>query len=136
MGFLDKAKRAAEQAQAKLDEVQQQFNESRQRSGQGGADSAVRYDQHGRPIPPSESATPPHGDPVAPHHPGTASPGPSAHAEDPAPPHGDPVAPDAPLAPQASETPGVPRTEAPAEEDRNHPSSAPPPLSSGDPLAG
>jgi hypothetical protein len=81
MGFMDKAKKMAEQAQSKLDEVQKQFNE-----GQSGSSSSqgppVEYDQHGRPIrseappqaaeapepapPPAEAATPPHGDPVAP----------------------------------------------------------------------
>jgi hypothetical protein len=69
MGFMDKAKKLAEQAQEKLDEVQKQFNE-----GQAGGAQAppVEYDQHGRPVraepapPPAESATPPHGDPVAP----------------------------------------------------------------------
>ena len=72
MGFMDKAKKLAEQAQTKLDEVQKQFNE-----GQGAAQPgpAVEYDQHGRPIrpepapPPAEAATPPHGDPVAPREP-------------------------------------------------------------------
>jgi hypothetical protein len=81
MGFMDKAKKMAEQAQSKLDEVQKQFNE-----GQSGSSSShgppVEYDQHGRPIrgeappppaeapapaaPPAESTTPPHGDPIAP----------------------------------------------------------------------
>ena len=79
MGFMDKAKKLAEQAQTKLDEVQKQFNEGQ--SGTTGAQPgpAVEYDQHGRPIrsepppepapPPAEAATPPHGDPVAPREP-------------------------------------------------------------------
>jgi hypothetical protein len=70
MGFMDKAKKMAEQAQTKLDEVQKQFNE-----GQASPQSQgppVEYDEHGRPVrsepapPPAESATAPHGDPVAP----------------------------------------------------------------------
>ena len=70
MGFMDKAKKMAEQAQEKLDEVQKQFNESQGSSQSQGP--PVEYDQHGRPVraepapPPAESATPPHGDPVAP----------------------------------------------------------------------
>jgi hypothetical protein len=76
MGFMDKAKKMAEQAQSKLDEVQKQFNEG-QSSGTTSQAPPVEYDQHGRPIrgesppaepaaPPAESTTPPHGDPVAP----------------------------------------------------------------------
>jgi hypothetical protein len=70
MGFMDKAKKLAEQAQDKLDEVQKQFNESQGSSQSQGP--PVEYDQHGRPVraepaaPPAESTTPPHGDPVAP----------------------------------------------------------------------
>jgi hypothetical protein len=117
MGFMDKAKKMAEQAQAKLDEAQKQFNSGEQQ-GQGSG-PAVEYDKHGRPIPQAEpdAVAPPHGDPVAgsaptPPTPPEAPPAPSA----PPAAHGDPVAP-------------------PAEEDRNNPSYAPPKLSSGDPLA-
>jgi hypothetical protein len=108
MGFLDKAKQMAEQAQTKLDEVQKQFNESQGSAPQPGPGPAVEYDKHGRPVP----------------------------KDDPAPPHGDPVAQSAP--PPAPAAPAAPPT-APAEgaeEDRNHPSYAPPNLTSGDPLAG
>ena len=52
MGFLDKAKKLAEQAQTKLDEVQKQFNERQPGS------SAT-------PQAPADTATPPHGDPLA-----------------------------------------------------------------------
>src|SRR5919108_550945 len=48
MGFMDKAKKLAEQAQEKLDEAQKNFNKSQEpqaRQGEG-----VRYDDHGRPI--------------------------------------------------------------------------------------
>jgi hypothetical protein len=111
MGFLDKAKKLAEQAQTKLDEVQGQFNQ------QGGAPSgpATAYDQHGRPVAPADAPPPP------------ATPG--------VPPTGSPAAPPSeahPAAPPAPPTPGTP----PVEEDRNHPSYAPPKLTSGDPLAG
>ena len=70
MGFMDKAKKLAEQAQEKLDEVQKQFNESQ--ASPRSQEPPVEYDQHGRPVraepapPPAESTTPPHGDPVAP----------------------------------------------------------------------
>jgi hypothetical protein len=72
MGFMDKAKKLAEQAQEKLDEAQKNFNE-KQDTGSQSAHGEVRYDEHGRPIqdetpaaataPPS--ATPPP-DPTAP----------------------------------------------------------------------
>ncbi len=53
MGFMDKAKKMAEQAQEKLDEVQTQFNENQsQQTGQsaGGTGGGVTYDKHGRPV--------------------------------------------------------------------------------------
>ena len=72
MGFMDKAKKLAEQAQEKLDEAQKNLNEKQGSSSQP-AQGGVRYDEHGRPIqeetpaaatvPPS--ATPP-ADPMAP----------------------------------------------------------------------
>ena len=77
MGFMDKAKKLAEQAQDKLDEVQKQFNEGQQGTSQA---PPVEYDQHGRPVraepapPPAEGVTPPHGDPVAPAPPRPRSP--------------------------------------------------------------
>ena len=49
MGFLDKAKKLAEQAQTKLDEVQSQINTQGSRKPPGGP--VVEYDKHGRPIP-------------------------------------------------------------------------------------
>ena len=107
MGFMDKAKKLAEQAKTKLDEVQQQFNESQGSSPQ---QPSVEYDQHGRPI---RSEPPP--EPPAP----AAEPAPPP-AEAATPPHGDPVSPSEPS----------------AEEDRNNPSYAPPKLTGGDPLAG
>jgi formin 2/WAS/WASL-interacting protein len=130
MGFMDKAKKLAEQAQEKLDEVQKQFNESPPGSTapQG---PAVEYDQHGRPIRREEpAATPPHGDPLegdaAP--PPTPAPPPAAAAAPPAPPSAPAPVPD-PAAPPPGGPTGTP------DEDRNKPSYAPPKLSSGDPLA-
>jgi hypothetical protein len=118
MGFMDKAKKMAEQAQAKLDEAQKQFNQG-QSTGQQPSGPAVEYDKHGRPIPsePPATATPPHGDPVG--APGAAAPPPPPSA----PPTPDPAAP-------APPTP--PNTE--GEEDPNRPSYAPPKMTSGDPL--
>jgi hypothetical protein len=131
MGFMDKAKKMAEQAQAKIDEAQKQFNAGQQQGQPSGP--AVEYDSHGRPIPQAEpdAATPPHGDPVADSAPPPPAP-PAAPPAPSAPPaaHGDPVAP-----PPAPAPPAQPAADAPA-EDPNHPSYAPPKLSSGDPLAG
>jgi hypothetical protein len=67
MGFMDKAKKLAEQAQEKLDEAQKNFNQSD--SGQSGAQGdAVKYDDHGRPIqdaPPAGATAPPAAEPAA-----------------------------------------------------------------------
>ena len=54
MGFMDKAKKLAEQAQEKLDEAQKNFNKSD--GPQAPAGEGVRYDDHGRPI--QEEQTP------------------------------------------------------------------------------
>jgi hypothetical protein len=48
MGFMDKAKKLAEQAQGKLDDAQKNFNKSE--GPQAPASEGVRYDDHGRPI--------------------------------------------------------------------------------------
>jgi hypothetical protein len=65
MGFMDKAKKLAEQAQEKLDEAQKNFNKSEEEQpGQG-----VRYDEHGRPIQeetPAAAAPPPAAEPAEP----------------------------------------------------------------------
>jgi hypothetical protein len=76
MGFMDKAKKLAEQAQEKLDEAQKNFNKSD--SPQAQPEQSVQYDEHGRPIqqetpaadpadaaPAEEAATPPPADPPA-----------------------------------------------------------------------
>ena len=54
MGFMDKAKKLAEQAQEKLDEAQKNFNKPQE--SQAPAGGGVRYDDHGRPI--QEEQTP------------------------------------------------------------------------------
>ena len=128
MGFLDKAKKLADQAQEKLDEVQKDFNakqgtSSPQQAPTGGA--AVEYDAHGRPV----SAAPSSPTPAAPPAPADKGPtiDPSAPTSpDPAPnrPHGDPLVNESgPPTPQAGRTPPEP----PSSNSG---------LSSGDPLAG
>ena len=151
MGFLDKAKKMAEQAQAKIDEAQKQFNE---RQGQQQSGPAVEYDAHGRPIAqdPRETSAPPHGDPLASAQDQAVSSPPAPAAPTPGVPptgHGDPVTAPPASEPAAPPPPGVPPTDAPAPEapparpeadappeDRNRPRYEPPKLSSGDPLAG
>src|SRR5690348_9848420 len=111
MGFLDKAKKLAEQAQDKLDEVQSQFNQQHSAPASG---PVTEYDKHGRPIPP---ATPPASSPppappetVAPPEPSTPGVPPTGSAAEP------PVeAP--PAAPAPPPTPGTPAVE----DDRNFP---------------
>ena len=140
MGFLDKAKKLAEQAQTKLDEVQGQFNQQQAGTSSG---PVTEYDKHGRPIPPAGEdaaatmgSTPPPAPPAPPEAP--ATPGvpptgsPASEAVTSAPREAGAPVEDSPSAPAPPPTPGVP----PVEEDRNHPSYAPPPLTSGDPLAG
>jgi hypothetical protein len=81
MGFMDKAKKLAEQAQQKLDEAQQNFNKSASPEA-GPQEGAVRYDEHGRPIqeaPPAGTAPPPSAEPPA------ADPAPPPAAEQAAP---------------------------------------------------
>ncbi len=123
MGFLDKAKKLAEQAQTKLDEVQSQINTqgSSQAPPQG---PVTEYDKHGRPIPQQQTASPPHGDPLtAGSVPPPAPPTPPTPPQPPsppgagwgAPPHGDPIDPPDPVDPPdpGLTTPGVPPTEPP-----------------------
>lgn len=104
MGFMDKAKKYAEQAQTKLDEVQKQFNEqqgaAKQQSAGAGA-PPVEYDQHGRPV--RNDSERPHGDPLAQPSPASApepAREPVAPTTDPEPPHGDPLADASPKPPK------------------------------------
>ena len=140
MGFMDKAKKMAEQAQAKLDEVQKSVN-TPQGGPPAGGGPVVEYDKHGRPVQPA-AVTPDPAAPPAPPAPPAATPGvpPTAPPAPPASvgppgsaPTPDPSAPTPPSpSPSAAAAPGGP----PAPEDRNHPSTEAPKLSSGDPLAG
>jgi hypothetical protein len=66
MGFMDKAKQLAEQAQQKLDETQKNFNKSNAPEAQPDA-GGVKYDEHGRPIqdaPPAGATAPPAAEPA------------------------------------------------------------------------
>lgn len=119
MGFMDKAKKLADQAQAKLDEVQTQFNE-KQGSGASptapgaGSPPATEYDQQGRAVPPA---------------PVDKAPSIDREATDPEPPHGDPL-----LTGEDASRHG-------ADADRGEKPSTPPApgsqgLTGGDPLAG
>ena len=96
MGFMDKAKKLAEQAQEKLDEAQQNFNKGGSTPGQ---QAETRYDAHGRPIedgPPAGTAPPP--------------PAPDPAAADPAAASAatEPTAPEPPAAPPAPSEGGSP----------------------------
>ena len=70
MGFMDKAKQLAEQAQEKLDDAQKQLNERQGGTTQPGSEGGTRYDKHGRPeaapadAPPAASTPPPPADPA------------------------------------------------------------------------
>jgi hypothetical protein len=95
MGFMDKAKKLAEQAQEKLDEAQQNFNKGGATPGQQAG--GTQYDAHGRPVqdappagdpaPPAPEAEPPAADPAAATEP-TAPEPPAAPAPPPAPSEG------------------------------------------------
>jgi hypothetical protein len=70
MGFMDKGKKLAEQAQQKLDEAQQNFSKSSSPQAEPQA-GETRYDEHGRPVqdpvqdsPPAGEAPPPPADPA------------------------------------------------------------------------
>src|SRR6185503_16309294 len=105
MGFLDKAKKLAEEAQQKLDEAQKQFN-ARQAPGQESSEEAVEYDAHGRPVRREGSVPPPRADvpPVPP--PGADAPPPMPGAWPPpeaaAPPQPPPAGDVPPLEPPAA----------------------------------
>ena len=72
MGFMDKAKKMAEQAQAKLDEAQKQFN-SGQQQGQAPVRPSSTTSTAARSRSQAPPAAPPHGDPLAGHVPGAAA---------------------------------------------------------------
>jgi hypothetical protein len=119
MGFLDKAKKMAEQAQTKLDEVQKQFNESQggsQGASAGGAGGdPIEYDQHGRPVSTGEPAAPPPPPPAPP---------------------APPAAPEAATAPPPPAPTAPPAPPAPEPQQQRDDEYAAPKLTSGDPLEG
>ena len=130
MGFLDKAKKLAEQGQAKLDEAQKSINKSGQHQPPGGP--IVEYDKHGRPIQPSPVAPDSEAPPIStPAVPPTGDPAPVASTG----PVPEPAAPGVPATAAPSTPAAAPPGPTPP-EDRNKPSNEPPKLSSGDPLAG
>ncbi len=134
---MDKAKKMAEQAQAKLDEVQKQLNTT-QGGQQAGGGPAVEYDKHGRPIQPApgdagrrRSAAPP------PRRRASRPPPGGAARVAPRPPRLRPdararAAPKPARAAPAAAAPAGP----PAPEDRNRPSTEPPKLSERGPARG
>jgi hypothetical protein len=98
VGFMDKAKKLAEQAQQKLDEAQTQFNQSAAPQGGQAEGGGIQYDEHGRPI---QQTPPPAPNPAAGAPP---SPAPTAPAGSDAPPAGEPPAEQA----EVTETPQAP----------------------------
>jgi hypothetical protein len=85
MGFMDKAKKLAEQAQEKLDEAQKNFNKSDSPQAQPG-EGGVKYDEHGRPIeqaPPAGATAPPAAEPTQ-EQPAAPAPGEAPASESPA----------------------------------------------------
>jgi hypothetical protein len=85
MGFMDKAKQLAEQAQQKLDETQKNFNKSSSPEGEPQGDG-VKYDEHGRPVqdaPPAGATAPPAAEPAAPAAPAAEPAAPAAPAAEP-----------------------------------------------------
>jgi hypothetical protein len=118
MGFMDKAKAAAQdaaekgkkladQAQAKIEETQKNFNEG-QAGTSGTQASATEYDSHGRPIAGETIADAvENSEPIA-----------EVASEDTGPPQGDPLA----------ETDSAPKSPAPPSGSAG--------MTSGDPLAG
>jgi hypothetical protein len=133
MGFLDKAKKLADQAQEKLDEVQKQFNEGQSQSGGSSSGTPpVEYDQHGRPV--AKDPEPPHGDPL------------TGAAPQPAPTEPQPTPTEPPPAP-ADKGPSIepePSDSEPPQGDPLREASTSPPkpptggtgMTSGDPLGG
>jgi hypothetical protein len=114
MGFLDKAKKLAEQAQTKMDEVQKDFN-AKQGGDQPDAGAAVEYDQHGRPS--TQDA------PVSAETPTSPDPAPNR-------PHGDPLQTGEDASRHGADADRGERPEPPP------PSGGAPGMTSGDPLGG
>ena len=81
MGFLDKAKKMAEQAQTKLDEVQKQFNENQSSAQTPPTGPVTEYDEHGRPVGSTAPPPPPPAPPEAATAPPPAPPAPEPQAQ-------------------------------------------------------
>ena len=117
MGFMDKAKKLAEQAQQKLDEVQQSFNEGGSTPGQGARSPLRRARTPGRGQRRRAAATPPpSAEPVAP------TPEPGAESADPAAASAatEPTAPQPPP-PTAATPTRAPTRSSRSSSDRRHP---------------
>ncbi len=131
MGFMDKAKKLAEQAQTRLEEAQTQLNASQAASAPPAPGAPpVQYDQHGRPIAEEPAPSPGRPSPAAP------SPGAPPVPETPDRPHGDPLAPEVPTDPSPAPSPSPSPSPGAALGDRNVIDYTPPRVTSGDPLSG
>jgi hypothetical protein len=107
MGFMDKAKQLAEQAQQKLDETQKNFNKPSSPEGQPQGDG-VKYDEHGRPIqdaPPAGATAPPAAEPAAPSAEPAAPAAPAAEPTEEQPAADTPTPPPAPSSGDSNATP-------------------------------
>lgn len=133
-GLLDKAKQAAQQAQEKLDETQKNFNQKHAGNAPAPSGPAVEYDKHGRPIQQDAPATA-----EAPVEPAATGAPPAQPADAPTPgPAAEEAAPEAPTTeapapPAPAPAPPAPAPAAPSGEGDEH---EPPTMTSGDPLAG
>jgi hypothetical protein len=136
-GLLDKAKQAAQQAQEKLDETQKNFNKQQSDSAAPPAGGpAVEYDKHGRPIQqdaPTESPVEPAATGAPPAQPADAAP--QAAAPAPEAPTAETAADEAPAAEAPAPIPPTPPAAAPEGEGEGD-DYEPPAMTSGDPLAG
>jgi hypothetical protein len=146
-GLLDKAKQAAQQAQEKLDETQKNFNKQQAESGGPPAGGpAVEYDKHGRPIQqdaPTETPVEPAATGAPPAQPADAPPQAAAPAPAPAAPPADQAVPgsEEPPPPEAAAVeapapPPAPPAAAPDAPEGDDDDYDPPKMTSGDPLAG
>src|ERR687898_270941 len=126
MGFMDKAKKLAEQAQEKLDEAQKNFNKGEGGSGtQPPAQGGVQYDEHGRPIQqetPAAATPPPAASPAPP------APEPSTPVADPTTPVADPTKPVEGEAQEPAEAPSRPAEAPPADPPSGGANSSPDPF--------
>ena len=145
-GLLDKAKQAAQQAQEKLDETQKNFNKQQAESGAPPAGGpAVEYDKHGRPIQqdaPTETPVEPAATGAPPAQPADAppqacaAPAPAAPPADQAVPGSEAPPPPESAAVEAPAPPPHPPQRLPPRRRAMTTMYDPPKMTSGDPLAG